>query len=202
MAKTGLLLMDLQNGIVNHIVKDAHFISRIQKVTTIAREAAIPIIHVVVRFREQYPEVSPRNKAFGALKSGGFPLQEGNPAADIHSGVAPQPNDIIVTKRRVSAFSGSDLEIVLRSQEIDHLILTGIATSGVVLSTLRAGADMDYEITALSDCCVDRDEEVQRVLMEKIFPTQAEVMTAEQWSQRFRGHASPIIMDNAVHPSS
>ena len=183
MSKAGLLLMDLQNGIVNRYANDPDFIARLQKVTAAARKAAMPIIYVVVRFRQQYPEVSSRNKAFAALKSGSFPIQEGDPAADIHTSLSPQPNDVIVTKRRVSAFSGSDLAIVLRSQEIDQIILTGIATSGVVLSTLREGADMDYGITVLSDCCYDQDEEVQRVLLEKVFPRQAEVMTAEQWIQ-------------------
>jgi nicotinamidase-related amidase len=185
MAKTGLLLMDLQNGILNRQTSDPDFISRLQQVITTARVAALPIIYVVVKFREHYPEVSSRNKAFGALKSGAFPLQEGNPAADISSSLAPEPHDIVVTKRRVGAFIGSDLEVVLRSQEIDHIILTGIATSGVVLSTLRAAADMDFVITVLSDCCYDKDEEVQRVLMEKVFPMQAEVMTAKQWAQLF-----------------
>ena len=73
----------------------------------------------------------------------------------------------MVTKRRVSAFAGSDLEVVLRSGEVGHLVLCGIATSGVVLSTLREAADRDYRLTVLSDLCVDPDPEVQRVLLEK-----------------------------------
>lgn len=98
--------------------------------------------------------------------------------------VAPETQDVVVTKRRVGAFSGSDLEVVLRSQGIDHIVLTGLSTIGVVLSTLRAAADLDYQITVLSDCCADRDEEVHRVLMEKVFPMQADVMTAQQWSDK------------------
>jgi nicotinamidase-related amidase len=184
MSKTALLLMDLQNGIVSRFVSDPQLISRIQKVTMKAREASMPIIHVVVKFREHFPEVSAKNKAFAMLKSGEFPLFDGNPAAEIHSAFAPQAQDIIVTKRRVGAFSGSDLEVVLRAQEIDHLVLTGIATSGVVLSTLRAAADMDYQISVLADCCLDKDEEVHRVLTEKVFPSQAEVLTATQWLER------------------
>lgn len=184
MSKTGMLLMDLQNGIVSRYADDPDFIGRLKQVTAIARKAAMPIIYVVVKFREQFPEVSSRNKAFGALKSGAFPLFDGNPMAEIHSAFAPEPGDIIVTKRRVGAFSGSDLEIVLRAQEIDNIILTGIATSGVVLSTLRAAADMDYGITVISDCCYDKDDEVHRVLMEKVFPMQSEVVTATEWSQQ------------------
>jgi nicotinamidase-related amidase len=65
---------------------------------------------------------------------------------------------------------------------ITHILLTGIATSGVVLSTLREAADKDYAITVLSDCCADRDDEVHRVLMTKVFIRQAEVMKAEEWN--------------------
>lgn len=53
----------------------------------------------------------------------------------------PAPGEVTVTKRRVSAFSGSDLEVVLRARGISHLVLAGIATSGVVLSTLRPSTD-------------------------------------------------------------
>ncbi len=84
----------------------------------------------------------------------------------------------------MSAFTGSDLEVILRAQQIQHIVLAGIATSGVVLSTLREAADKDYMITVLSDCCADRDEEVHRVLTTKMFPRQAEVMTAEEWGKQ------------------
>lgn len=54
-----------------------------------------------------------------------------------------------------------------------------MATSGVVLSTVRQAADADDRLVALADCCADRDEKVHRVLTEKVFPRQAAVMTAE-----------------------
>jgi nicotinamidase-related amidase len=184
MSKTALLVMDLQNGIVNRYANDPNYIERIKEAIATARKADMPIIYVVVKFRPEFPDVSPHNKTFSALKSGALPLYEGHPEADIHSALTPQAKDIIVTKRRIGAFSGSDLEVVLKSQEIDHIVLTGISTSGVVLSTLRLAGDMDYKITVLSDCCFDKDEDVQRVLMEKVFPMQAEVTTAKQWSQQ------------------
>jgi nicotinamidase-related amidase len=107
----------------------------------------------------------------------------GDPNAEVHSAVAPHQGDILVTKRRVSAFAGSDLELVLRSKGIETLVLMGIATSGVVLSTLRQAADSDYGIIVLSNCCADRDPEVHRCLMEKVFPRQAKVMTGEEFRQ-------------------
>ena len=184
MSKTALLLMDLQHGILSRFVNDPAYIERIKEVISAARKVSMPIIYVVVKFRTGYPEVSPRNKVFAALKSGGLRMQEGDEDAAVSGSVSPQPSDIVVAMRRVGAFSGSDLEIVLKSQEIDHIVLTGISTSGVVLSTLRVAADMDYKISVLSDCCLDRDEEVHRVLTEKVFPMQADVMTASQWMQQ------------------
>ncbi len=99
----------------------------------------------------------------------------------MHPAVAPGPDDVVVVKKRVSAFTGSDLEVVLRSLGVSRLVLCGISTSGVVLSTLRQAADLDYGITVLRDGCADGDPEVHRVLLDKVFPRQADVMTTGEW---------------------
>ncbi len=65
--------------------------------------------------------------------------------------------------------------------EIRHLVLCGIATSGVVLSTLREAADKDYQLTVLADLCADTDVEVHSVLTGKVFPRQARVISAAEW---------------------
>jgi nicotinamidase-related amidase len=176
-----LLVMDVQRGIVERFGGDPALLDRIGTALAAARSAAIPVIYVVVRFRAGYPEISQRNRAFSASRQAGRALAEGDPAAEIHPAIAPRPGDIVVTKRRVSAFAGSDLEVVLRAGGIDGLVLSGIATSGVVLSTLRYAADMDYRLSVLADCCADGDPEVQRVLLEKVFPRQATVLTAAEW---------------------
>ena len=181
-AHMALLVMDVQAGIVSRFAQTDDFLKRMNAAITTARAASIPVIYVVVAFRQGYPEISPNNKSFSAVKQ----RQAAMPATEIHPAIAPQPTDIVVTKRRVSAFSGSDLEVVLRAQGIAHLVLCGIATSGVVLSTLREAADKDYQLTVLSDCCVDGDEEIQRVLLSKVFPRQAEVVSAEAWSARLQ----------------
>jgi nicotinamidase-related amidase len=87
----------------------------------------------------------------------------------------------VVSKYRISAFAGSNLEVILRAQQIDTLVVSGISTSGVVLSTVREAADKDYSIMVLSDACLDADSEVHRVLMEKVFPRQADVQTVDTW---------------------
>ena len=71
-------------------------------------------------------------------------------------------------------------------QGIDHLVLAGIATRGVVLSTLRQAADLDYRLTVLADGCLDADPEVHQVLLGKIFPRQAEVIGVAEWAASLR----------------
>jgi len=90
----------------------------------------------------------------------------------------------VVVKRRVGAFSTTDLSSLLKAQQISKIFLAGVSTSGVILSTVRDAADRDLEISVIGDVCADRDPEVHRVLMEKVFPIQADVITADQFLQK------------------
>ncbi len=177
-ARTALLIMDVQAEIVERF-GDPGLTERLALAAGAARGAGVRVIYVKVGFREGYPEISPRNATFSRIAElGGF--LEGA-SSEVHAAVAPQPGDVVVTKRRVSAFAGSDLDVVLRAGGIQALVLSGIATSGVVLSTLRQAADLDFSLTVLSDGCLDADEEVHRVLCEKVFPRQAQDLTVAAW---------------------
>lgn len=174
--------MDIQTGTVAMLPDSQPLLQNLGKAITAARSAQIPVIFVVVGFRKGIPEITAgtTNKSFAAIKSAGYPgIEE---PIQIDPAIAPQPGEMVVTKRRVSAFAGSDLEVILRGHKIEHLVLAGIATSGVVLSTLREAADKDYRLSVLSDGCADRDPEVHRVLLDKVFPRQADVLTTAEWA--------------------
>jgi nicotinamidase-related amidase len=176
-----LLVMDVQRGVIERFGDDPGYLQRLSGAVSAARCAGIPVIYVTAGFRPGHPEISARNRSFSAiLAAGGF--AEDGPAVEIHPAVAPQPGDVVVTKRRVSAFTGSDLDVLLRALDADTLVLTGIATSGVVLSTLRQAADLDYRLVVLADACLDTDPEVHRVLTGKVFPRQADVYTVAEWA--------------------
>ncbi|HET6252497.1 MAG TPA: isochorismatase family cysteine hydrolase [Puia sp.] len=179
---TALLIMDVQEGTVGRVSDSAALLSALGQAVKAARAAQIPVIYVVVGFRKGIPEISEvtTNKSFGALKAAGWPgIEE---PIQVDPAVAPQPGEMVVTKRRVSAFAGSDLEVILRGHKIEHLVLAGIATSGVVLSTVREAADKDYRLTVLSDGCADMDPEVHGVLLNKVFPRQSDVLTVAEWA--------------------
>jgi nicotinamidase-related amidase len=176
---TGVLFMDFQQAVLPRIgAAAAELLPRAASVLAAARAASVFVAHVVIGFRPGYPEISERNQSFGALKQTGL-LAPGSPALAIVDALAPRGEEPIVTKHRVGAFPGTDLEMLLRAREIETLVLLGIATSGVVLSTLRHAADADYRLVVVEDGCADADAEVHRVLMTKVFPRQAKVTTCD-----------------------
>ncbi len=177
---TALLVMDMQAAMVGMIPEQEQLLANVASAIAHARSSNMPVIYVVVGFRPGTPEISDRNKGFASGRQM-FASIASEDFIRVHEAVAPAQNEVTVIKRRVSAFTGSDLEVVLRAGNIDHMVLTGIATSGVVLSTLREAADKDYHITVLSDSCADRDEEVHQVLLGKVFPRQATVSTTAEW---------------------
>jgi nicotinamidase-related amidase len=172
--------MDFQAGVVDQLAAP-EVVSAARRALVAARSHGVPVVFVRIGFRAGTPEVSRRNKTFSAIADRPG-MGEADSGTQVVADLEPQDAEIVVVKRRVSAFTGSDLEVVLRAAEVDHLVLSGVATSGVVLSTLREAADRDYRLTVLADACADRDPEVHRVLLEKVFPRQAEIVDVEAWA--------------------
>ncbi len=63
----------------------------------------------------------------------------------------------------------------------DLSVMFGIATSGVVLSTLLEGSDADYRLVVIEDRCADLDMELHSALIKRLFPARANVMSAENF---------------------
>jgi nicotinamidase-related amidase len=133
---------------------------------------------VTVGFRPGYPEVNANNVMFSGVKSGGR-FRMGDASAEIPEAIAPKEGEVVVVKHRVSGFAGTDLEMVLKAARVETLVMFGIATSGVVLSTVRAGADLDYRIVVISDLCLDIDKQANEFLLTNILPRQATVTDSE-----------------------
>jgi len=175
--KAALLVMDFQNAIVEMLEDPEPLLERAEQTIAVARSRGMTIAYVRVGVTDEDLAAAPPAAAerFGRLR-------DGDPQTAIVGRLAPAEGDIVVRKVRVGAFSTTDLESQLRARGIEALVLTGIATSGVVLSTVRDAFDKDFHVTVLADVCADRDAEVHRVLIEKVFPRQADVVPLAQWS--------------------
>ena len=179
--KTAILIMDCQNDIVHEngkmaamsngamprIIKERNVLGTIAKLAAAGRAAGVPIIHVRHAYRPDYLDL-PRNMPLlrGAQKAES--LKDGTWGAQIHDTVAPQGNDVVIVKTRVSSFYASQLEAILSAQGITHLVLTGIATDGVVEGTARDGADRGYYIIIPEDTCATMSEEAHRVVLKGV----------------------------------
>ena len=181
-ARTAVLSMDLQAALVGIYAKDDPELTvRAARILQRARAVKMPVIHVQVGFRPGMPEVSARNPLFGRVKqSPEWQQMFQGPGGAIAAELGPEAGDLVVTKHRISAFPGTDLAMILQAQEVETLVLFGIATSGVVLATLLDATDADYRLVVVRDCCTDNDAEVHRVLTEKYFPRFGSVVTAEE----------------------
>ena len=167
--------MDFQHEIVaGHDLTAT--IAATKTVLDAARAAGMPVAFVVVGFRPGYPEVSANNKGFSAVKAAGRLVDP-----TVIDALAPIEGEPVVVKHRVGALYGTDLPVILSAFDVNHVVLTGISTSGVILSTTRMAADMDFAITILADCIGDSDPAVHEFLVTKILPRQAEISDSQSF---------------------
>ena len=175
--RTALMLMDFQPAILGQIPDRDALMDRAQIALGWARANGVKVVFVRVAFvQDDYDAIPHHHKAFGNVKQNGL-LAEGNPAFDIDPALEVRTGDTVVRKTRFGAFSTTDLHALFGDESINTLVMAGISTAGVVLSTVREASDHDYLIFVLSDATADSDPEVHRVLTEKVLPQHADVIT-------------------------
>lgn len=184
---TAVLAMDIQKGIAanNAMAVERGIVEHARSVLEAARRAGIPVIHVVIQFRAGYPEVSSRNRMFSGLRQSGRFLI-GNDESGVHEALGPLPSDIVISRPRVNAFHGSDLETVLRAKGVDTLVLMGISTNWVVEATARHATDLDYRVVVLEDCCAAASVQDHSYSIENVLKRIGEVATSKDFVDSLR----------------
>jgi nicotinamidase-related amidase len=183
--RTALVLMDFQPAVLGTVTESdtAVLLANAETALTWARSAGLTVAHVRVAFQDaDYRAIPQRNRAFAPLQGGGM-MADGSPECEIVESLRPQGDEIVVRKTRFGSFSTTNLSSRLREAGIESLILAGISTSGVVLSTVRDAADQDFQIYVLADACADGNPHVHSLLTEAVFPHQAYVINTAQLDQ-------------------
>ncbi len=181
-ASTALLLMDYQPGILSGLKQPERLLQHAANAIEFVRARGGRIAYVRVAFTEaDYASFPPYSLMGARVKAAGAALRDGSPQAQVHASVAPHAGDIVVRKTRVGAFSTTDLHRQLKAAGIETVVLAGVHTSGVTLSTVREAHDLDYRIVVLADACDDPDPQVHEVLVRKVFPKQATVASTEDF---------------------
>jgi nicotinamidase-related amidase len=176
--RSALIVGDLQRGIVENFPFAKAVVPAIAELLPRARAAGVLVVFVRLAFRANGADVP--GEPFATYYRAGAHFHEGSrgtePAFEVTS------DDVVVLKRRTSAFAGTDLDLVLRARGIDSLALSGVATSAMVAATLYDASDRGYRVTVLRDGCADHDPAVHEFLVENVFRSRgAEVVTCAQF---------------------
>jgi nicotinamidase-related amidase len=176
-SRTALLVMDYQPGILDRVEDPDALAAKARAAIDTMREAGATIGYVRVAFTDEELGAMPDTAGMARVKA--MPagsMGADSPATQVDERVAPQEGDIIVRKKRVGAFGTTDLDQQLRARGVDTLVLAGISTSGVLLSTVRDGYDRDYRLFVLADASADPQPGFHEFLTMQLFPRQATVI--------------------------
>ena len=180
--RTAMMLLDFQPAILAQVPDRDALIDRAQIALDWARTHAVKLVFVRVAFTpDDYDAIPNHHKAFNAVKQNRL-FADGDPSFDIDPALEVRDADLIVRKTRFGAFSTTDLHALFGDESINTLVIGGITTAGVVLSTIREASDQDYRIFVLSDATADLDPKLHRVLIDEVLPRQADVITTADLS--------------------
>jgi nicotinamidase-related amidase len=181
-AQSALLLADFQPAVLGSLPSGPDAVlAGAEAALAGARAAGLTVAHVRVAFAEDdFGRIPPANKMFAPVAAAHY-LGADAPETQFSERVTPVDSEIVVRKTRVGAFSTTDLHEQLQARGVTTLVLAGVSTAGVVLSTVRAAADLDYEVIVLADACADHDPEVHALLTQRVFPVQATVLDQAQF---------------------
>jgi nicotinamidase-related amidase len=194
--RTALLLLDLQNYGVHPegywmkempegVERIAPSLARTVDALEAARAAQIAIVHVGNAWREGHPDVNPYATWMREAKAAGRSVED-TWGTEFFEPVAPIDGEFILRKRAVSAFSGTELDRLLRVRDILTIALAGSITNFAVEGTAREASDRGYRVLVLEDCCESVSDEWQRFSMTQILPMIAEVVTVADFGAALR----------------
>jgi len=180
--KTAIVVMDFQPLIMASIEASDTLAAQVGSVVAMLRAAGGTVATVRVAFTAGDIDGFPPHSAMGArMKSAGEKVAPDAPATQIVASIGAIDGDIAVRKTRVGPFLTTDLDEQLKARGITTIAFAGIHSSGCVLTGVREGHDLDYEVIVLADGCADPDPAVHAFLVEKIFPKQGRVLTIAEF---------------------
>jgi nicotinamidase-related amidase len=174
---TALLVMDFQAAIVARVPGADELLERARAAIDLVRDWGGQVGYVRVAFEDDDFDFPDSSRMGLSVRDSGRAFHADSPTTAIDERVAPAAGDVVVRKTRVGAFSTTDLHDQLQDLGVDTIVLAGISTSGVVLSTVIEAHDLDYRVLVLADGCADTDAEVHTFLLERILPRRAAVIT-------------------------
>lgn len=182
MSRAALVLVDLQRDVlhaqparVRELLESANVVTHCAAAAEAAHRVGIPVVWVTVLRRANGADAVTNRTGMPAA-SGPARLVEGTEGAELVADLPVAPDDLVVVKRRRSAFVGTELDWLLRHRGVDTVLLGGVATNWGVESTARSAYDLGYDVVVLPDCCAGFTAEDHDFALRRIFPNMARVL--------------------------
>jgi len=198
-SKTALIVVDMENDFVAHgapleTPAGRAMLPTLKRAIGFCREQGIRVIYTthahrrdgcdMGRFKDLWPPIARRTG-----------LVDGEPGIEIYPEIVPEADEIVITKRRYSAFYGTDLEIILRGLGVDTVVISGVTTENCCHATARDALFRDYKVVFLSDATATFDypdvgqggmaaAEVHRATLVILSVSTAHVMTTDEFMAR------------------
>lgn len=177
---TALIIGDVQRGITGSFPFAQQVVPPLRALLPRARAAGILVVFVRIAFRVNRADLPAGNPLFDSFFNAGDIFHEGAPGTEVDLPVEAQ--DVVVLKRRASAFAGTDLDLVLRAHAVDAIVVAGVATSAMVAATCYDAADRGYRVSLLRDGCADADPAVHAFFMDQVFPGRGhDILSCASW---------------------
>ena len=159
----GLVVIDMVNDFIRQgkeleVPKGREIIPNIQKIINKARKKNIPIIYSKDTHKENDPEFN--NWPSHSL--------EGTEGSEVIKELEPNPEDIIIEKKKFSSFRGTKLDERLKELEVDEIILVGVLSDICILHTAIDAYYRDYGIMVPEDCVATVSDEKQQFALNHI----------------------------------
>jgi nicotinamidase-related amidase len=154
-------------------------------VLALARKHGAFVVHARAAFRPGYPDLV-RNCALFEQVAAAQCLQEGSPGAEIIDQMAPQPGELVLNHARLSAFQGTELELMLRARGIVNVLMTGVATNIAVEGTARDAVNIGYRTVLIDDACATADATAHEATL-ATFGLLGTVLQSTDLDSAFRG---------------
>jgi len=177
------------NGILRSVVEEPHRVDHTLTNTiellNCAAGTEMTIISTPIILTSDYRALAESEGILGTIKESGA-FRAGSTGADTIPDVLAFGDRITYVngKQGFNAFSNTELDRVLKTKNIHHLLLAGMITSLCIDSTGRAAYERGYKVTILSDCVSARTPSEQDFYCNNIFPLYADVMNSKQLIQQ------------------
>ena len=194
--RTALIVVDMENDFVApgaplETPAGRTMLPTLKRVLTFCRGQGMRVIYTTHAHRRDGCDTGRFKDLWPPIRSGAG-LVEGEPGVEIYPEIAPRADEVVITKRRYSAFYGTDLEILLRGSGVETVVISGVTTENCCHATARDALFRDYKVVFLSDATATFDypdvgqggmaaAEVHRATLVILSVSTAHVMTADEF---------------------